>query len=156
MGAERVGDVILWQLSRTGDAGSFDVLFERHRDRVFRHACRLVENLHDAEDVTAATFLELWRRRDDVRLVGDSLLPWLLVTASNIGRNARRATRRYRDFLARLPREDPAPDTADVALGVGGLGIDDGLRDALRSLSPNDLALISLVVLEDLALAEAA
>ena len=77
MGAERVDDDILWHLSRTGDAGSFDVLFERHQDRVFRHACRLVDNLHDAEDVTAATFLELWRRRDDVRLVGDSLLPWL-------------------------------------------------------------------------------
>lgn len=149
-------DEVLWQRSRAGDDEAFALLFDRHRDRVFRHACRLVETRHDAEDITAATFLELWRRRRDVRLVQGSVLPWLLVTASNVGRNARRATRRYQQFLTRLPREQPAPDAAEVALGARALGVDNELREALRGLSESDLHLVSLVVLEDYSLADAA
>lgn len=149
-------DEALWHRSRAGDGEAFGLLFDRHRERVFRHACRLVETRHDAEDVTAAAFLELWRRRDDVRLVRGSVLPWLLVTASNLARNARRAMRRHRRFLARLPREAAAPDAADVALGAHALGVADEMREALRGLSDADLHLVSLVVLEDYSLADAA
>jgi RNA polymerase sigma-70 factor (ECF subfamily) len=156
MEADGMDDEALWRPSRAGDGEAFGLLFDRHRDRVFRHACRLVQTRHDAEDVTAATFLELWRRRGDVRLVRGSVLPWLLVTTSHVGRNARRATRRYQQFLARLPREDAAPDAADVALGARALGVDDELREALRGLSEPDLHLVSLVVLEDYSLADAA
>lgn len=151
-----MNDEALWRRSHESDGEAFGLLFDRHRDRVFQHACRLVETRQDAEDVTAATFLELWRRRSDVRLVRGSVLPWLLVTASNVGRNARRANHRYQQFLARLPHEDAVPDTAEVALGARALGVDDELRKALRELSETDLQLVSLVVLEDYSLADAA
>jgi RNA polymerase sigma factor (sigma-70 family) len=151
-----VGDGALWQRSQDGDGEAFGLLFDRHRDRVFRHACRLVESHHDAEDVTAAVFLELWRRRAVVRLIQDSVLPWLLVTTTNVGRNARRATRRYRSFIARLPRESSAPDAADVALDEHALGVNDDLRTALAALGKQDLQLFSLVVLEDCSVRDAA
>ncbi len=51
----------------------------------------------------AITFLELWRRRRETRLTDGSLLPWLLVTATNVSLNQRRAARRHRQFLGRLP-----------------------------------------------------
>jgi DNA-directed RNA polymerase specialized sigma24 family protein len=87
-------DVALWERSVAGDGEAFGVLFDRHGSRLFRHVCWMVETRADAEDVVAAAFLELWRRRGDVRLVDGSVLPWLLVTATNASRNVSRGTRR--------------------------------------------------------------
>lgn len=150
-------DVGPWARSLDGDGEAFAMLYDRHRDRVFRHATRLVADQHDAEDVLAAAFLELWRRRRDVRLVSGSVLPWLLVTTSNVARNVQRGTRRYRALLDRLPRETASADAADVLLGMRPLdGITPQLATALRSLSPRDLHLFTLVVLEDYPIADAA
>jgi RNA polymerase sigma-70 factor (ECF subfamily) len=120
---------------------------------VFRHACRLVEDRQDAEDVTAATFLELWRRRADVRVVEGSVLAWLLVTAGNISRNTNRARRRHRAFLARLPRVGTVEGASETVLDSD---IDPKLQSALRALDPVDLHLITLVALEDRTIAAAA
>jgi RNA polymerase sigma-70 factor (ECF subfamily) len=153
---DEVGEAALWARSLSGDAEAFAAIFDRHRDRVFRQAARLVEARDEAEDIAAAAFLELWRRRQDVRLVSGSVLPWLLVTTSNLARNAVRARRRYRTFLARLPRQEPAPDAATIAMDGTVLGIQPELRAALRSLPEQDLHLLSLVAFEDLSLADAA
>jgi RNA polymerase sigma factor (sigma-70 family) len=153
---EWAGDVVLWPQCVRGDAEAFGVLFDRHRDRVFRSASRLSDNRQDAEDVAASAFLELWRRRDDVRVVDGSILPWLLVTTANLGRNAARSRRRYRDLLGRLPRYEDAPDTAAVVLDARGLGVDARLRDGLRKLSATDAQLIALVVLDGYRVAVAA
>jgi RNA polymerase sigma-70 factor (ECF subfamily) len=138
----------LWLRSLGGDGDAFASLFDRHRDRVFRHACRLVDARHDAEDVAASAFLELWRRRTEVRLVGGSVLPWLLVTATNLGRNSARGTRRYRQLLERLPRAEEQTDAAEVALGTHALGVDARLRVGLHSLNKIDAHLFVLVALE--------
>lgn len=151
-------DEHLWGRSREGDAEAFAVLFDRHRDRVFRHARRLAgDQREDAEDLVAAAFLEMWRRRRRVRLVDGSVLPWLLATTTNLGLNANRARRRYSRALARLPRTAAVqPDTADVALGFHGLAIDGHLRAALRALKPRDAQLLALVALEDYTVTAAA
>ncbi|MEO8969024.1 MAG: sigma-70 family RNA polymerase sigma factor [Solirubrobacteraceae bacterium] len=149
-------DEVLWRRSLAGDGEAFGALFDRHRDRVFRHACRIVQTRHDAEDVVASAFLELWRRRTEVRLVNQSVLPWLLVTATNLGRNTARSTRRYRQFLERLPRAPDQPDVAEVALGTHALGIDARLRAGLRALKKTDAHLFVLVALEGYPVAAAA
>jgi RNA polymerase sigma factor (sigma-70 family) len=149
-------EAALWRRSLTGDGGAFGAVFDLHRDRVHRHACRLLDTVADAEDATASAFLELWRRRDDVRLVDGSVLPWLLVTTTNVTRNLTRSRRRYRDFLARLPRASTSPDTADVVLDHGSVGLDPAMTAALRALGARDLELVTLVVLEDLSLGDAA
>jgi hypothetical protein len=61
-------DEVLWERSVAGDGEAFGGLFDRHRDRLFHHACHLSGTWSTAEDVGAATFLELWRRHADVRL----------------------------------------------------------------------------------------
>jgi RNA polymerase sigma-70 factor, ECF subfamily len=149
-------DEALWRRSLDGDGEAFGALFDRHRGRVFRHACRVAQTGHDAEDVLASAFLELWRRRTEVRLVEQSVLPWLLVTATNIGRNAARGTRRYRQFLDRLPRAPEQPDVADVVLGAHALGIDARLRTGLQALSKRDAHLFVLVALEGYSVVAAA
>jgi len=149
-------DEALWRRGLDGDAEAFGALFDRHRDRVFRHACRIAQTRHDAEDVVASAFLELWRRRAEVRLVDQSVLPWLLVTATNLGRNTARGTRRYRQFLERLPRAPDQPDVAEVALGTHALGVDAKLRTGLRALNKTDAHLFVLVALEGYPVTDAA
>jgi RNA polymerase sigma-70 factor (ECF subfamily) len=123
---------------------------------VYAQAVRLLGNRSDAEDITASTFLELWRRRAVVRPVKGSVLPWLLVTTANLSRNAARAQRRYRGFLSRLPNEPSASDAADEALASRDVGVDPRLRQALRSLPARDMALFVLISYEDCAVADAA
>ena len=105
-----------WEASLANDANAFVSIFDRHRNRVYRHALRMTANAHDAEDVTAAAFLELWRRRKTVRLVDGSVLPWLLVTTTNQARNVARSLRRYRALLASLPRSEDMRSAEDEAL----------------------------------------
>ena len=149
-------EVGLWSLARGGDAQAFAAIFDLHRDRVFRQAVRLLGSWPDAEDVSASAFLELFRRRDDVRIVNGSILPWLLVTTANLARNSTRARRRYRAFLAGLPRDGGGATSADVAQTVVDLDVDPRLRRALLQLAEEDVALLTLVALEDLTIADAA
>ena len=74
MGTSVVNEVELWTRARADDGRAFASLFDQHRDRVFRHCLRLVENPHDAEEVTAR----------------------------NVARNVRKGTRRYRALLDAL------------------------------------------------------
>jgi RNA polymerase sigma factor (sigma-70 family) len=146
----------LWRRSRQGDGAAFGSLFDLHRDRVFRHACRLAQSRQDAEDLVASSFLELWRCRDRVRVVDGSVLPWLLVTATNLSRNALRGTRRYRQLIERLSRADDHPDVPDLAAKNHALGIDATLQAALRSLGTTDAQLFALVALEGYSVGDAA
>lgn len=50
-------DAQLWPRAAAGDGNAFAVLFDRRRDRVCRHACRLVDTRPDAQDVVAVTYL---------------------------------------------------------------------------------------------------
>jgi RNA polymerase sigma factor (sigma-70 family) len=157
MGIGIVNEVEQWRRACADDGRAFASLFDQHRDRVFRHCLRLVDNPHDAEEVTATSFLELWRRRNSIILVNDSVVPWLLVSASNIARNVRRGTRRYRTLLDTLPRTVDAEDYRQRAL-VDGVDSDDenALMREIKSLNQKDAALLVLVVLEDYQIADAA
>lgn len=146
----------LWARACAGDGESFGVLFDRHHARVRRHAARLVEDAPDVDDVAAAAFLELWRRRRQVRIVDDSVLPWLLVVTTNVTRNLARSRRRYRRFLGALPPPRPALDAAEQAFTEDVSGADARVRKALHSLSDVDARLIALVAVGDLPVAEAA
>lgn len=157
MGTDGFDEAAAWSKAREGDAPAFAALFDRHRDRVFGQALRLLRAPHDAEDVTAMVFLEAWRRRADVRVVDGSIVAWLLVTTNNVVRNHDRSTRRYRIALAKLPQPAPQDDHAPaVDAALDNLPRDRRVRDAFAQLSPRDQDVITLCVLEELPLAEAA
>lgn len=154
---DRLDDRDAWAAALAGDAASFATLFDRHRDRVYRHGLRLSGKVHDAEDLTAGAFLELWRRRRSVRLVDGSVRPWLLVTTTNLSRNQARSIRRYRALLERLPRTEARPDAGEVALDrLEAEHAATRLREALRELRAADAALLVLVGLEGCSLSQAA
>lgn len=156
MSAAELSDPTLWSRVLEGDGRAFGTLFDRHRDRVFWHVRRVVDDVGEAEDLTAATFLELWRRRDQARVVDDSLLPWLLVTAGNVAANANRSRRRYRRFLSALPAATHEPDHADRV--AARLDLEPRVRQLLAAIADLPLAdqrLIVLTALEGLTLLQA-
>jgi RNA polymerase sigma-70 factor (ECF subfamily) len=138
-----------WVGVLAGDGQAFGRVFDRHREAVRRCAHRLVTSPGDAEDVLAVVFLEAWRRREAVRFVDGSILPWLLVTTTHAAQNLRRGARRYRALLDRLPPPEAAPDHADR--------FDTGAATAaLRRLPRADQEVLALCVLEELSEREAA
>ncbi|MCU6478873.1 RNA polymerase sigma-70 factor (ECF subfamily) [Arthrobacter silviterrae] len=154
---ESTGEAADWERSLRGDGEAFGLVFDRHNARVFRHAYGFLHNRHDAEDATAAAFLELWRRRSIVRLVNGSVLPWLLVTTTNLVRNHQRAARRYRAFLAALSREAESPDAADEALDLNPLdAMEPELAAAVLGLKPADRQLVALIVVAGYSIGDAA
>ena len=53
-------DVELIRLIAAGDKQAFRTLFERHGERVFRYAHRLINDVQKAEEVTNDVMLEVW------------------------------------------------------------------------------------------------
>jgi len=157
MSRDDFDEAAAWSAARGGDGPAFASLFDRHRDRVFGHALRLVRERHDAEDVTAVVFLEAWRKRESVRLVDGSIIGWLLVTTNYAARNHTRGQRRYRTALAKIPAPAPQEDHAPaVDESLDGTGRDRAVRDAFANLSKRDQDVITLCVLEELTTAQAA
>lgn len=148
-------DERVWRLVLSGDSRRYGAIWDRHRDRVFRHLIACGNTASSAEDLTAATFLELWRRRGAVRFVDGSLLPWLIVTAQNVSRNAARATRRYERFLAALPAPPIVPDPADAIADREDENLI-SLRAAIAAARPADATLLAMTALEGLTTREAA
>jgi RNA polymerase sigma factor (sigma-70 family) len=137
-----------WVDALRGDGEAFGRIFDRHRHRLFRHSFRLVAVTADADDIVSVRFLEAWRRADAVRFVNGSMLPWLLVTATNSARNLARSSRRYRAMLERLPNDRHVDNRAEQ--------FDSEAHDALRLLSLADQRILTLCVLEDLSEKDAA
>lgn len=154
MGNVEADDGGLWARSLEGEGDAFGLLFDRHRDRVFRHAYRLAGQRHDAEDIMSTAFLELWHGRLKVRLVDGSVLPWLLVTTTNVARNSKRAAFRYRKLLDSLPRVNGISNANDDFFLQSEMDRD--AAKALGTLSAADLRLVSLVVFEEYTITAAA
>jgi RNA polymerase sigma factor (sigma-70 family) len=99
------GDAALWQAAAAGEHAAFGQLFDRHATAVYNYLYRRTADWSAAEDLTAAVFLQAWRRRGEVVLDRDSALPWLLGVARLQLRNATRSRARYLAALSRVGRE---------------------------------------------------
>ena len=150
-------DAELWLRAGDGDAHAFGTLFERHEHAVRSFCHRRTSSADDAEDLTSITFLEAWRRRADVVLDGDSLLPWLLGVAGNVVRHRWRTSVRHRAALSRLPPREVVADHADsVAARIDGQNDLDRAHRAFRRLRPADQEVLALCVWQQLDYAAAA
>jgi RNA polymerase sigma factor (sigma-70 family) len=110
-----VSDAELWRRGCDGDRAAVGELFRRHAQAIFVFLVRRTGDRELAEDLTSTVFLEAWRKRREVRLSGESALPWLYGAAVNCARNAGRSRRRHRGALARLALERPPPAEPDEA-----------------------------------------
>lgn len=136
-----VDDLQEWQRALAGDGRAFADLFRRHQPRVARQLWRFLSSSADVDDAVAVVFLEAWRRRDTVRLVEGSVLPWLLVTAMHVASNLQRASRRYRTALQKLPQATVERDPLEVVQ-------DREVLRALRGLPMKEREVLALCVLD--------
>jgi len=87
---------------------SFEDLYRRHVQAVFRFALSVTGDRATAEDVTSEAFLALYRNLDSI---DEALLPgWLLTAARNRARDLwrrRSVEQRYLDQLEDQPRVEP-------------------------------------------------
>lgn len=143
-------DAALWLEATSGTESSFGILFHRHRARVFRKAYARVGNVAEAEDIVAMVFLEAWRSRAKVRIVDGSILPWLLVTTTNVTLNAERAKRRYRRMLSALPPGVDQRDHADdVAHALDLRQYSGRLTAALKRLNSTDRIIVDMCMIDE-------
>ncbi len=120
----------------------FNALFGEHQRHVFAYAMRRTSTHADAEDVTAETFIVVWRKIDAVPT--EDPLPWLYAVARRIVANHRRGHGRRERLAAILRVEDVA-----TPMHVGD-DHDTPVFHALASLSPADQEVIRLVAWEEL------
>ncbi|WDH79296.1 RNA polymerase sigma factor [Microbacterium esteraromaticum] len=147
---------LLFRLSR-GDEPAYRLLHDRHQATVFRAALVLMRTTWDAEEVAATAFFELWRKRDKVRVVDGSVLPWLLATTSYVAKNSLRARRRYQRLLNRIPHDEDVSDHADnVARAMDTLEISAQIQQALLELNQREAGIVMLCIVRELPTSEAA
>jgi RNA polymerase sigma factor (sigma-70 family) len=101
----QAADTDLWRQAAAGDHEAFGQLFDRHASAVYGYLFRRTADWSVAEDLTAAVFLQAWRKRSRVSFDGDSVLPWLLGVARLLLRNTVRARTRYQAALSRAGAE---------------------------------------------------
>ncbi|MGT2426255.1 RNA polymerase sigma factor [Amnibacterium kyonggiense] len=130
---------------------AFGEVVRRHGGPVYAVAYRWLESGADAEEVAQDAFLLLWRKRGRIHLIGESALPWLIVTVKHLAANRRRARLRraaHETAAAHEPRfTDVDEDRGEVA---------DLLRRAFAALPPLDAEVARLCLVEDVTYAAAA
>lgn len=147
---------LLYRLSR-GDEPAYRRLHDRHQMSVFRLSLALTPTSRDAEEVAATAFFELWRKRDKVRVIDGSVLPWLLATTSFTAKNSSRSRRRYRRLLRRVLHDGDVADHADeVARAMDSMDITEEIRHELLRLSPRSASVLVLCVIHELPVEQAA
>ncbi|QOD92991.1 sigma-70 family RNA polymerase sigma factor [Chryseoglobus sp. 28M-23] len=131
----------------TVSRAQFAALYEQHLPAVSGYLRRRVAR-DDVDDLAADVFAVAWRKRDAVA-PGEEL-PWLYRIAGYLVANHRRRLAARASVLGWFAVPDSAP-AADAALDG-----DPALAAAWASLSATEREVLALVVLDDLAVAEAA
>jgi RNA polymerase sigma-70 factor (ECF subfamily) len=147
-------------LAKEGDREAFRRLYEEHRERVFRTACRYTASRQDAEDILQETFIKAFSRirTFDFR-ISPNFASWLAAICVNTALDdlRRRGRRRGSQHisLADLPAEIPAGDPSPEAGAARRLAVA-RIRETLRVLSPGQRTVFDMRFTEHLDIREIA
>lgn len=120
-----------------GDMGAFEVLYGRHRSRVFGFLLGRLKDRSEAEDVFQAVFAKLHRNRQQFK-PESPFLPWLFTLARNTlidhvrkrdaeGKHVTASETAIENYAA------PVADTSPIAAGVAELSrLNESQRQALE------------------------
>jgi len=134
------------------DHRAFATLFDRHSDAVFRYAFSLTRNADTAQDLVQESFITAWKKLADIRLVGDSMLPWLLVACRNHNANRQRsaATR------ATVPLHEEDQGRAGAEIRIEQVHELRAVIRAVELMSETDQRIVALCLFEGRSYKEAA
>lgn len=103
-------DVILIKETLSGDKESFAILINRYKDKIFNLCYRMMNNYHDAEDISQETFLQVYKKLNGFKL-GQKFQNWLFTIAINLCRNKLK-----RDRIIKFISIDKTIDTEEDKL----------------------------------------
>ena len=136
-----------------GDRLAMQVLFARHRLRVFRFILRFLRDEGRAEDALAETFVDVWRQAGAFE-GRSSVTTWILSIARfkalSIARQRQDAAL-DEDYAAGLTDEADDPEIQMAKSGKAAL-----LRACLQKLSPEHREIVDLVYYHEQSVEEAA
>ena len=130
--------VLIGRIAATADRTAFAELFQHFAPRVKSYALRLGAAGPAAEELAQETLLAVWRKAAQFDPGRASVSTWIFTIARNLRIDA---LRRERPLPAPEDDADPSP-LADVVLS--GAQQDGRVRQALRSLPPEQLQVIEL------------
>ena len=153
---DAAADEALWiERARAGDAGAFRALVDRHRDRAYGLALRILRSPGDAEEVAQDAFVRAWRALP--RFLGEAAFgTWLYRIV------ARRAFDRAPALKRRRGREtslEQVPDLAERAAAEPAAAEPEEahwLERLLERLSETQRAAVTLYYYEDRSVEEVA
>jgi RNA polymerase sigma-70 factor (ECF subfamily) len=145
---------------RSGETDAFRFLVERHNSAVYRLACRMTGNAHDAEDVVQETFLRAFKRLDDFE-ARSQFGSWLHRIAANCSYDLLRARARERmrrhetegDEAEPIEHSLPSPAPGPDRLAAGG-ELRRRVQSAMQKMSALERAAFTLRHLEGRTIAE--
>jgi RNA polymerase sigma-70 factor (ECF subfamily) len=120
-------------------------LYDATAEAVYRYSLMLVRDSATAEDVTAETFLRVWRSRQGLR--DGNVLSWVLTVTRNCAFDALRARRREIGVSEFSHSEDTTVTVPAKAISDADLA---AVRTALRRLTPEQQQVIFLRLYEEL------
>lgn len=101
------------------DPSAFAVLYRRYLDRIYSYAFYQLGDHHEAQDVTARTFLSALRAIGTFQDEGASFRAWLFRIARNAIANAHRSrARRRTEPMEAIAVEPLAPDSDPAGLSL--------------------------------------
>ena len=131
-------DEALVARAKEGDFSAFEMLFDRHRDLVYRFAYQMAPRRDDAEDIVQEVFVRAYqnihRYRDEAKFT-----TWILRIATNYGTDrARMSHRRHnleqQEASGALTWMTMGSDTEDPIQNLEQERLKELLRDAIASL----------------------
>jgi RNA polymerase sigma-70 factor (ECF subfamily) len=147
-------------LAKEGDREAFRRLYEEHRERIFRTACRYTVSRQDAEDILQETFIKAFTRirTFDFR-ISPNFSSWLAAICVNTALDDLRRRGRRRGSkhvsLADLPKEIPADGPSPEAGAARRFAVE-RVRETLRVLSPGQRTIFDMRFTEHLDIREIA
>lgn len=142
----------LLQTAARGDEGAFRLLYERHRDVVFRFAYRMLQSVELAEEITHDCFLSLIKKPSRFDAERASLKTYLCAAARNQAIKHLQREMQHEELSTELPGAEhwnPLKQMIGAELATV-------VRNAVAALPPLQREAVILFEYEDLSLAEIA
>ncbi|MCS7091663.1 MAG: sigma-70 family RNA polymerase sigma factor [Verrucomicrobiota bacterium] len=144
MGLAPDPDAQLMLRVQRGDRDAFAMLMDRHGPAVFNLAARTLSDAVEAEDITQAVFVQVWKSAPRYRPTAP-FRTWLFTIARNLCLNELRRRARHPaeplepsrdecDSAAQLPVDPTAPPPTEALLRTE---LEDKIEEALAALPEN-------------------
>ncbi|HEX2739288.1 MAG TPA: sigma-70 family RNA polymerase sigma factor [Rubrobacter sp.] len=139
-----LADEDLISLVEAGDADAFATLYDRHIRSAFSLAYRMMGERQAAEDLAQDAFIKVWRNAGSYRAERGSVRTWLLSIVHNRGIDQLRSTASRRRTQEKIEASAPRSQPSEAFTETWRNSQRDQVREALRSLPPEQLKILEL------------